>query len=449
MVLVGAPAEPHPSPDVFTLIMRGEQLAGSLIGGIAETQEMLDFCAEHGIVSDIEIIPIQKINEAYERMLQERREVPLRHRHGVAEAGCGCLNPADRPLRRIVREDGFGLPHGALERRPLFPQEQRKFLPVNGQVSPFAVPACPAGSVLCMFSETWRLLKVALAGWWNDRAMSLGASIAFFTVFSLAPMLLAAIAVAGLVFGRDAAQGAIVAELGGMIGTNEASALEAMIASASDVGSGILGTAIGIVTFLLLVTGAVVELQDNLNIIWKTKPPASYGIMDFIRTRLASLALVLGIGFLLLVSLVIDTGVTAIGHYLEAHFSGATIILRFLNSLVAFAVATLLFAMMFKLLPAVNLRWSDVWTGSLVTALLFTLGKFLIGYYLGKSNVASSYGAAASIITILLWIYYSSLILLFGAEFTKAYAESRGSLGSGHVTEPQQETSREIPARSP
>ncbi len=277
-----------------------------------------------------------------------------------------------------------------------------------------------------MFSETGRLLKVAFAGWWADRAMSLGASIAFFTVFSLAPMLLAAIAVAGLAFGREAAQGAIVAELGGMIGTNEASFLETMIASAGNVGSGLIGTAVGIVTFLLLVTGAVVELQDDLNIIWKAKPPASYGVLDFLKTRLVSFALLLGIGFLLLVSLVIDTGLTALGSYLEANFSGATILLRFLNSLVSFTVSTLLFAMMFKLLPAVDIQWSDVWTGSLVTALLFTVGKFLIGYYLGKSNVASSYGAAASIITILLWIYYSSLILLFGAEFTKAYAESRG-----------------------
>ncbi len=287
-----------------------------------------------------------------------------------------------------------------------------------------------------MFSETGRLLKVAFAGWWADRAMSLGASIAFFTVFSLAPMLLAAIAVAGLAFGREAAQGAIVAELGGMIGTNEASFLETMIASAGNVGSGLIGTAVGTVTFLLLVTGAVVELQDDLNIIWKAKPPASYGILDFIKTRLVSFALVLGIGFLLLVSLVIDTGVTALGSYLEANFSGASILLRFLNSLVAFAVATLLFAMMFKLLPAVEIQWSDVWTGSLVTALLFTVGKFLIGYYLGKSNVASSYGAAASIITILLWIYYSSLILLFGAEFTKAYAESRGSRRGKKPTQP-------------
>ncbi|KLK94494.1 membrane protein [Microvirga vignae] len=278
-----------------------------------------------------------------------------------------------------------------------------------------------------MFSETGRLLRAAAEGWWNDRAMSLGASIAFFTVFSLAPMLLAAIAVAGLAFGREAAQGAIVSELGGLIGTNEASALETMIASASNVGSGVIGTTIGIATFLLLVTGAVVELQDNLNIVWKAKPPEGSGLLNFLRTRMISLALVLGIGFLLLVSLIIDAGLSAVGAYIEPNFSGATAILRFLNSLVAFAIAVLLFAMIFKLLPNVEITWSDVWTGSLVTGLLFTIGKFLIGYYLGKSNVASSYGAAASIITILLWIYYSSLILLFGAEFTKVYAESRGS----------------------
>lgn len=281
-----------------------------------------------------------------------------------------------------------------------------------------------------MFSETGRLLRAAFEGWWNDRAMSLGASIAFFTVFSLAPMLLAAIAVAGLAFGREAAQGAIVSELGGLIGTSEASALEAMIASASNVGSGIIGTTIGVTTFLLLVTGAVVELQDNLNIVWKAKPPEGSGLLNFLRTRMISLALVLGIGFLLLVSLIIDAGLSAVSVYIEPHFSGATVILRFLNSVVSFMIAVLLFAMIFKLLPNVDITWSDVWTGSLVTGLLFTIGKFLIGYYLGKSNVASSYGAAASIITILLWIYYSSLILLFGAEFTKVYAESRGSRSS-------------------
>lgn len=288
-----------------------------------------------------------------------------------------------------------------------------------------------------MFSETGRLLKAAFEGWWNDRAMSLGASIAFFTVFSLAPMLLAAISVAGLAFGREAAQGAIVQELGGMIGTNEASALEAMIASASNVGSGIIGTTIGIITFLLLVTGAVVELQDDLNIIWKAKPPEGSGLLNFLRMRLVSFTLVLGIGFLLLVSLILDAGLSAVSTYIEPQFSGATVILHFLNSLVSFVIAVLLFAMIFKVLPNVSITWSDVWTGSLVTGLLFTIGKFLIGYYLGSSNVASSYGAAASIITILLWIYYSSLILLFGAEFTKVYAERRGSRSGGKENRPQ------------
>ncbi|HZH09079.1 MAG TPA: YihY/virulence factor BrkB family protein [Microvirga sp.] len=270
-------------------------------------------------------------------------------------------------------------------------------------------------------------MRAAFEGWWNDRAMSLGASIAFFTVFSLAPMLLTAIAVAGLAFGREAAQGAIVRELGGMIGTNEASALETMIASAGNVGSGIIGTTVGVVTFLLLVSGAVVELQDNLNIIWKAKPPEGSGLLNFLRTRLVSFALVLGIGFLLLVSLIIDAGLSAVSAYIEPLFSGATVILHFLNSLISFVISVLLFAMIFKLLPNVDITWGDVWTGSLVTGLLFTIGKFLIGYYLGTSNIATGYGAAASIITMLLWIYYSSLILLFGAEFTKVYAERRGS----------------------
>jgi membrane protein len=271
------------------------------------------------------------------------------------------------------------------------------------------------------------LLKTALVGWWNDRAMSLGASIAFFTVFSLAPMLLVAIAVAGLVFGREAAQGAIVAQLAGLTGGQTAAALEGMIASASSFDSGMIGLLIGIATFVLLATGAIIELQDNLNIIWKAKPEQTFGLVAFVRTRLLSLTLVVGFGFLLMVSLILDAGLSWVGTYLESSFSGVTVLLRLLNSAIAFGIAALLFAMIFKILPAVALTWRDVGMGAAMTALLFTAGKFVIGYYIGKSGVASAYGAAASIITILLWIYYSSLILLLGAEFTKAYAESRGS----------------------
>jgi membrane protein len=266
------------------------------------------------------------------------------------------------------------------------------------------------------------LLKTALVGWWNDRAMSLGASIAFFAVFSLAPMLLVAIAVAGLVFGRKAAHGAIVAQLAGLTGGQTAAALEGMIASASSFDSGMIGLLIGVATFLLLATGAI-----NLNIIWRANPEQTFGIVAFVRTRLLSLTLVIGFGFLLMVSLILDAGLSWIGTYLEASFSGVTVILRILNSAIAFGIAALLFAMIFKILPVVPLTWRDVGMGAAMTALLFTAGKFVIGYYIGKSGVASAYGAAASIITLLLWIYYSSLILLFGAEFTKAYAESRGS----------------------
>ena len=270
-------------------------------------------------------------------------------------------------------------------------------------------------------------LKTALVGWWNDRAMSLGASIAVFTVFSLAPMLLVTIAIAGLVFGREAAQGAIVAQLAGLTGGQTAAALEGMIASASSFDAGMIGLLIGVATFLLLATGAIIELQDNLNIIWRAKPEQTFGIMAFVRTRLLSLTLVVGFGFLLMVSLILDAGLSWVGTYLEASFSGVTVILRILNSAIAFGIAALLFAMIFKILPAVPLTWRDVGMGAAMTALLFTAGKFVIGYYIGKSGVASAYGAAASIITLLLWIYYSSLILLFGAEFTKAYAENWGS----------------------
>jgi membrane protein len=211
------------------------------------------------------------------------------------------------------------------------------------------------------------------------------------------------------------------------VGDQAAIAIEGMIASASNFGSGVIGAAIGFTTFILLVTGAIIELQDDLNIVWGVAAPQTYGVAAFIRARLLSMALVVGFGFLLMVSLIIDAGLSWLGSYLEAEFSGATALLRILNSAIALAIAVLLFAMIFKILPAVDLAWQDVWIGAVVTALLFTGGKLLIGYYIGKSGVASAYGAAASIITVLLWIYYSSLILLFGAEFTKAYAETRGS----------------------
>ena len=284
---------------------------------------------------------------------------------------------------------------------------------------------------MSMFADARRLLPAAFTGWWADNAMSLGAAIAFYTVFSLAPMLLAVIAVAGLVFGQEAAQGAMVTQVGGLVGKDGAEAIQTMIASASNFGSGVLGTVVGVVTFLFLATGAIVELQNDLNIVWKVKPSERSGILLFIRTRLLSLGLIVGFGFLLLVSLTVDAGLSAVGHYLSAAFSGAATLLHILNFVVSLAVTVLLFAAIFKILPDVDLGWRDVWIGAVITALLFTLGKFVIGLYLGRSNLTSSFGAAASVITILLWIYYSSLIVLFGAEFTKAYADAHGRPETG------------------
>jgi membrane protein len=280
-------------------------------------------------------------------------------------------------------------------------------------------------------AEARRVLRAAYEGWWADRALSLGAAIAFYTLFALAPVLLAAISVAGLVFGREAAQGAMVGELGALIGTEGASAIETMIASARDAESSILGMTLGIGTFLILASGAFVELQDALNIIWKARPPAHWGIA-MIRSRVLSLALIFGIGFVLMVSLAIDAGLTAIGTYLGGALSGLPTILLVMNFALSLGVAIVLFAMIFKVLPEVEVAWHDVWVGAAITGLMFTLGKFLIGFYLGKSGVTSSYGAAASIVTVLLWVYYSSQILLFGAEFTKAYAEHRGSRARTH-----------------
>jgi membrane protein len=276
-------------------------------------------------------------------------------------------------------------------------------------------------------ARSWELVKVAFVGWWNDRALSMGAAIAYYTIFSLAPVLLVVTAIAGLVFGPEAARGAIVRELGGLIGERAAEAVEAMIQSASNIGSGILSTAVGVLTFLLLLTGALVELQDDLNQIWKVKPAERSTLWTFIRSRLLSLALVVAFGFVLMVSLALDAALTALGSYPAGFLPSLPAILRAANFILSLVVTTMLFALIFKVLPDVDLAWRDVWAGAVVTALLFAVGKLLIGLYIGKSGVASAYGAAGSIVLILLWVYYSSQILLFGAELTKAFAERHGS----------------------
>lgn len=256
----------------------------------------------------------------------------------------------------------------------------------------------------------------------------MGAAIAFYTLFALAPILLTVVAIAGLVFGHDAAQGALVSELTALIGEAGARALEAMLADARYTDSGTLATFIGIGTFFLFATGAFVELQDSLNLIWKAAPPRHWGIA-LLRSRLMSFAFIIGIGFLLMVSLAVDAALTAVGTVLGNSLSGWPTVLLVLNSALALGSSILLFAMIFRILPDAPVSWREAWIGGIVTGLMFTVGKFLIGFYIGQSGIASAYGAAASIVTILLWIYYSSQIVLFGAEITKAFRQVSGRKG--------------------
>jgi membrane protein len=271
-----------------------------------------------------------------------------------------------------------------------------------------------------------RLFKQSLSAWWNDNALRLGASLAFYTLFAIAPVLLVAIAIAGLVFGPEAVRGEIGGQMQSLVGRDGAQAVQALLEGASKRQSGIFATVVGTATLLLAATGAFLELQAALNAIWRVKPNPDANLMAYLTARLRSFAIVVAIGFLLLVSLVISAGLAAINGWLARRAPGWPILLQAINVTASFAVTAALFALLFRFLPDVKLEWRDVATGSIVTAVLFTAGKHVIGLYLGQSTTASSYGAAASVILLLLWVYYSSQIVLFGAEFTRIYAAARG-----------------------
>ena len=268
--------------------------------------------------------------------------------------------------------------------------------------------------------KAWDFLLAILNNFIADRAMTRGAAIAYYTTFSLAPILLLVIAIAGLVFGEEAVRGAIMSELGGLMGGEGAKALEDMVQSASDTGSGIAATTISVILLVIAATSVLAELQDALNVIWNAPPLKISGWWSLIRARLLSLALIGAIAFLLLASLAVSAALTAFGKY----FAGAegSALLETLNFVVSFLVLTGLFALVYKILPDRRLAWRDVGVGAAVTAALFTIGKFLIGLYLGTTDLASSYGAAGAFILVLVWVYYSAQIFLLGAEFTKVYA---------------------------
>ncbi|MER8725788.1 YihY/virulence factor BrkB family protein [Mesorhizobium sp. M0213] len=275
-------------------------------------------------------------------------------------------------------------------------------------------------------TEGWVLLRQSILGFVNDNALSHGAAIAFYATTSLAPILLIVVAIAGMAFGHEAAQLALSAQIAGLMGPQSAELLQATIENASQKEAGTLASILGLVTLFVAASGVFGEMQLALNEIWKVKPSGAT-ISRLVRARIASLGLVAALGFLLLVSLVVSAVISALGEVINAYLPFGTIILSAINGIVSFALITLLFAAIYKVLPDRSLQWRDVGLGAVVTGFLFTIGKSLIGWYIGTSAILSSYGAAGALLVVLLWVYYSAEIFLLGAEFTRAYSVRHGS----------------------
>jgi len=268
----------------------------------------------------------------------------------------------------------------------------------------------------------------SFAAWIDHRGGSKGAALAFYTLFSMAPILVLAIAGAGYFFGADAAQGEIIAQVQGLVGHNGAQAIQALLADARDPASGLAATLVAAAFLLVGATSVFVELKASLDDIWGVEPLKGLAVVAFLRTRLYSFGLVLVLAFLLLVSLVVSAALALVEHYVGAGWGGSRYIFAVIASGTAFSVIAILFAVIYKALPEALLSWRDVWVGALFTAGLFSLGKYAIGLYLGNSAIASSFGAAGSLIALLLWVYYSAQIFFLGAEFTRQYALEFGSL---------------------
>ena len=280
------------------------------------------------------------------------------------------------------------------------------------------------------------LMYDAANGWLDHRASRTGAALAFYTVFSLAPVLTLSIAIAGFFFGEAAARGEIVGQIGDLVGPQGAELVQSVLRAASRPGAGTIATVVSVVTLILGANTALAELKSGLDQTWQVPPERRTGFWYSVRTRLLSVGLILSLGFLLLVSLVISAALTALERLSRGEMLINTV-LTWVNFLFAFALVAALFATIYKVLPSVKIAWRDVTIGSLVTAFLFTLGKFAIGVYIGNSGVASTYGAAGSVVLILIWVYYSAQILLYGAEFTHAFVYRFGSYAKAAGPAPQ------------
>mgnify|MGYP002778121233 CR=1 FL=1 len=272
-----------------------------------------------------------------------------------------------------------------------------------------------------------QLLKETFHEWNQDKASRLAAALAYYTIFSIAPLLMIAIAVAGAVFGEEAARGEIVTQIEGLVGEAGATVVQTALANVNQTNTGIVGTCIGVVTLLLGATGLFGEMQDALNTIWAVEPKPGQGIWVLIRRRLISFSMVLGIGILLLLSIFLSTALAAFSSFMNSWMPGLATGLSILNFVVSFSLMTLLFAMIYVILPDVKIAWKDVLVGAATTAFLFTIGRTLLSMYLGSAAVSSTFGAASSLAVLLVWIYYSAQVFFLGAEFTQVYARKYGS----------------------
>ncbi len=272
----------------------------------------------------------------------------------------------------------------------------------------------------------FRLLKEAFREWQQDKVSLLAAALAYYTVFSVTPLLVIAIAIAGAVFGQDTAKNEIVQQINALVGEQGAQVIEIALANANQPQLGSLASIISLIILLVGASGVFAQLQEALNTVWDVKPKSDRGLGQFLRKRLLSFGMVLAIGFLLLVSLIFSAILSGISNLEINLLPGWVSLLRLLNLAISLGMVSLLFALIYKYLPDAKIRWQDVWVGAIITALLFTLGKFLIGLYLGRGSLGSAYGAAGSLIIFLAWVFYSAQILLFGAEFTQVYARKYG-----------------------
>ncbi len=275
--------------------------------------------------------------------------------------------------------------------------------------------------------DYWSILKDTFNCFLSDNAMRLSASLSYYTLFSLAPMLLIIISLGGIFFGREAVQGQVYEQINGLIGSDAAKQIQEILKNAQRSGQSTWAAVVGVITLVIGATGTFAEIQDAINVIWGLKPKPKNGIVKYLITRFLSFSLIVSLGFLLLVSLVINAVLNAFSNKVQLLFSEATIYIFWaINLLVVWAVIALLFTVIFKVLPDGKIKWRDAFVGAGFTSLLFMIGKYAIGLYLGNSSVGSTFGAAGSLVIILLWVYYSALILYFGAEFTKAYTNFYG-----------------------